>query len=119
MFGFDLQNDKLNTRKLPPGWYETIPAILKAMALTSHEGKINFKFILHTKRVKIKTTDGDKVILEKGKDGDVINVLYDRPHYVPIIRQSFQSNKIEIRVNSGDLVPFEKKEKSLSFYLFE
>ncbi|GIY45145.1 uncharacterized protein F54H12.2 [Caerostris extrusa] len=155
MFGFDLGDGKLNTRKLSPGSYETIPDILKAMALTSHEGKINFKFNPHTKRVKIKTTDGAKVILEKGlcsmlgfqpqvienitessftadphtefpifyvysdivqpvvvghveapllrvvrisgKDGDVINVLYDRPHYVPVIRQSFQTIEIEIR----------------------
>ncbi|GIX80104.1 uncharacterized protein CEXT_104111 [Caerostris extrusa] len=143
MFGFDLGDGKLNTRKLSPGSYETIPDILKAMALTSHEGKINFKFNPHTKRVKIKTTDGAKVILEKdphtefpifyvysdivqpvvvghveapllrvvrisGKDGDVINVLYDRPHYVPVIRQSFQTIEIEIRLNSGNLVPFER-----------
>ncbi|GIX81302.1 uncharacterized transposon-derived protein F54H12.3 [Caerostris darwini] len=166
MFGFDLGDGKLNTRKLSPGSYETIPDILKAMALTSHEGKINFKFNPHTKRVKIKTTDGAKVILEKGlcsmlgfqpqvienikessftadphtefpifyvysdivqpvvvghveapllrvvrisgNDGDVINVLYDRPHYVPVIRQSFQTIEIEIRLNSGNLVPFER-----------
>ncbi|GIY69569.1 uncharacterized protein CDAR_82081 [Caerostris darwini] len=68
MFGFDLGDGKLNTRKLSPGSYETIPDILKAMALTSHEGKINFKFNPHTKRVKIKTTDGAKVILEKVKN---------------------------------------------------
>ncbi|GIX90849.1 uncharacterized protein F54H12.2 [Caerostris darwini] len=148
MFGFDQGDGKLNTRKLSPGSYETIPDILKAMTLTSYEGKINFKFNPQTKRVKIKTTDGAKVILEKGlfsilgfqpqvienitersftadpltefpifdvysdivqlvvvghveapllrvvrifgKDGDVINVLYDIPHYVPVIRQSFQ-----------------------------
>ncbi|GIY54860.1 uncharacterized protein CDAR_248761 [Caerostris darwini] len=103
MFGFDLGDSKLNTRKLSPGSYETIPDILKAMALTSHEGKINFKFNPHTKRVKIKTTESDivqhevvghveaplfRVVRISGKDGDVINVLYDRPHYVPVIRQS-------------------------------
>ncbi|GIY75317.1 uncharacterized protein CDAR_375381 [Caerostris darwini] len=148
MFGFDQGDGKLNTRKLSPGSYETIPDILKPMTLTSYEGKINFKFNPQTKRVKIKTTDVAKVILEKGlfsilgfqpqvienitersftadpltefpifdvysdivqlvvvghveapllrvvrifgKDGDVINVLYDIPHYVPVIRQSFQ-----------------------------
>ncbi|GIX90613.1 uncharacterized protein CDAR_400811 [Caerostris darwini] len=166
MFGFDLGDGKLNTRKLSPGSYETIPDILKAMALTSHEGKIKFKFNPHTKRVKIKSTDGAKVILEKGlcsmlgfqpqvienikdssftanphtefpifyvysdivqpvvvghveapllrvvrisgNDGDVINVLYDRPHYVPVIRQSFQTIEIEIHLNSENLVPFER-----------
>ncbi|GIY10787.1 uncharacterized protein F54H12.2 [Caerostris darwini] len=39
MFGFDLENGKLNTRKLSPGSYETIPDILKAIASTSHEVK--------------------------------------------------------------------------------
>ncbi|GIZ02671.1 uncharacterized protein CEXT_488741 [Caerostris extrusa] len=59
-----------------------------------------------------------RVVRISGKDGDVINALYDRPHYVPVIRQSFQTIEIEIRLNSGSLVPFEG-EKSLSFYLFQ
>ncbi|GIY33195.1 hypothetical protein CDAR_213841, partial [Caerostris darwini] len=49
-----------------------------------------------------------RVVRISGKDGDVINVLYDRPHYVPVIRQSFQTIEIEIRLNSGNLVPFER-----------
>ncbi|GIY56170.1 uncharacterized protein CDAR_283341 [Caerostris darwini] len=138
MFGFDMGDGKLNTRKLSPGSYETIPDILKVIALTSHEGKINFKFNHHTKRVKIETTDGDiglcsmlgfqpqvienikgssfmadhhtefpifyvysdiiqpvtvghveapllRVVRISGKDGDVFNVLFHRPHYVPVI----------------------------------
>ncbi|GIY85194.1 uncharacterized protein CEXT_30221 [Caerostris extrusa] len=66
MFGIDLGDGKLSTRKLSPGSYETIPDILKTMALTSREEvEFIFKFNRHTKHVKIKTIDGAKVILEK------------------------------------------------------
>ncbi|GFU58559.1 uncharacterized protein F54H12.2 [Trichonephila clavipes] len=34
---------------------------------------------------------------------------YDRPHYVPVIRQSFHTIEIEIRLNSGDLLPLKEK----------
>ncbi|GBN23197.1 hypothetical protein AVEN_40562-1 [Araneus ventricosus] len=165
-FGFDLGDGKLITKKIPPGSYETVPDILKAMMLPSHEGKISFKFNANNKRVKIKTEKKSKVVLIEGlcdllgfhphvvegveessfvadpqaafpvfyvysdivqpvvvghveapllrvvrisgKDGDVVNAHYDRPHYVPVIRQSFQTIEIELRLNSGALVPFER-----------
>ncbi|GBN66757.1 hypothetical protein AVEN_169116-1 [Araneus ventricosus] len=167
IFGFDLGDGKLITRKIPPGSYETVPEILKAMLLPSHEGKISFKFNASNKRVKIKTEKKSKVVLEEGlcdllgfhshvvegveessfvadpqaafpvfyvysdivqpvvvghveapllrvvrisgKDGDVVSAHYDRPHYVPVIRQSFQTIEIELRLNSGALVPFERE----------
>ncbi|GBL63121.1 hypothetical protein AVEN_107144-1 [Araneus ventricosus] len=46
--------------------------------------------------------------LLRGKDGDVVSAHYDRPHYVPVTRQSFQTTEIELRLNSGALVPFER-----------
>ncbi|GIX83750.1 uncharacterized protein CDAR_71501 [Caerostris darwini] len=99
MFGTYLGDSKLNTRKLSLGSYETISDVLKAMALTSHEVISCSPYWLgmlrhveaHLLRVRI-----------SGKNGDVISVLYDRPHYVPVIRQSFQTIKIEIRRNSGN-----------------
>ncbi|GIY60272.1 uncharacterized protein CDAR_28381 [Caerostris darwini] len=132
MFGFDLGDGKLNTRKLSPGSYETIPDILKAMALTSHEGfqpqvienikESSFTADPHTEfpifyvysdivqPVVVGHVEAPllRVVRISGNDGDVINVLYDRPHYVPVIRQSFQTIEIEIRLNSGNLVPFER-----------
>ncbi|GIX99589.1 hypothetical protein CDAR_26381 [Caerostris darwini] len=54
------------------------------MALTSHEGKINFKFNPYTKRVKIKTTDGAKVILEKG----LCSMLGFQPQVIENIKES-------------------------------
>ncbi|GBL98581.1 hypothetical protein AVEN_19652-1 [Araneus ventricosus] len=30
-----------------------------------------------------------RVVRISGKGGDVVNAYYDRPHYVPVIRQSF------------------------------
>ncbi|GIY45649.1 uncharacterized protein CDAR_576471 [Caerostris darwini] len=84
MFGFDLGDGKLNTRKLSPGSYETIPDILKAMALTSHEVKVNFKFNPHTKCVKIQTKDGVKVILEK----DLCSLLAFQPQVIENIKES-------------------------------
>ncbi|GBN72874.1 hypothetical protein AVEN_272301-1 [Araneus ventricosus] len=163
IFGFDLGDGKLITRKIPPGSYETVPDILKAMVLPSHEGKITFKFNANTKRVnEIKTEKNTEVVLQgglcdllgfhphvvegveessfvadpqsafpvfyvysdivqpvvvghveapllrvvriSGKDGDVVSTHYDRPHYVRVIRQSFQTIEIELRFNSGCLV---------------
>ncbi|GFX24769.1 uncharacterized transposon-derived protein F54H12.3 [Trichonephila clavipes] len=40
--------------------------------------------------------------------GDVVSAQCDRPHYVPVIRQNFHTIEIEIRLNSGDLLPFER-----------
>ncbi|GIY23777.1 uncharacterized transposon-derived protein F54H12.3 [Caerostris darwini] len=134
MFGFDLGDGKLNTRKLSPGSYETIPDILKAMSLTSHEvilekglcsmlgfqpqvieniTESSFTADPHTEfpifyvysdivqPVVVGHVEAPllRVVRISGKDGDVINVLYDRPHYVNVIRQSFQTTEIEIRLN--------------------
>ncbi|GFV96287.1 putative uncharacterized transposon-derived protein F54H12.3 [Trichonephila clavipes] len=49
-----------------------------------------------------------RVVRISGDDGDAVSAQYDRPHYVPVIRQSFYTIEIEIRLNSGDLLPFER-----------
>ncbi|GFU46956.1 uncharacterized transposon-derived protein F54H12.3 [Trichonephila clavipes] len=49
-----------------------------------------------------------RVVRISGDDGDAVSAQYDRPHYVPVIRQSFHTIEIEIRLNSGDLLPFER-----------
>lgn len=48
-----------------------------------------------------------KIVKVEGKDGDVVNAHFVRPHYVPINRQHFQTIHVETRLNSGELVPFE------------
>lgn len=49
-----------------------------------------------------------KIVKVEGKDGEIVNVSYTRPHYLPVIRQHFQSIQIDIRLHSGDFVPFER-----------
>ncbi|GBM40976.1 hypothetical protein AVEN_250302-1 [Araneus ventricosus] len=49
-----------------------------------------------------------RILTVGGNDGEIINVHYDRPHYVPVIRNSFQTIEIGVRLNSGELVPFER-----------
>ncbi|GBM08446.1 hypothetical protein AVEN_263318-1 [Araneus ventricosus] len=84
IFGFDLGDGKLITRKIPPGSYETVPDILKAMLLPSHEGKISFKFNANSKRVKIKTEKKSKVVLEEG----LSDLLGFHPHVVEGVAES-------------------------------
>ncbi|GFY41537.1 uncharacterized protein TNIN_265001 [Trichonephila inaurata madagascariensis] len=57
---------KLITRKLLPGYYDSIPGILRSMTLSSHEGKISFKVNANNRRVKIKTLNDARVVLEEG-----------------------------------------------------
>jgi hypothetical protein len=49
-----------------------------------------------------------RIVRVKGQDGEVISQYYDRPQYLPVVRQSFQTINIELRLNSGDFVPFER-----------
>ncbi|GFS50054.1 uncharacterized protein TNCV_881061 [Trichonephila clavipes] len=132
IFGFDVGNGELLVRRVPPGCYETVPDILKGMHLELHQNKIEFIYHSVTKKVKIKLGDQARVVLYKGlaellgfesdrrshssstpenyksrrKDGEVVNAHYTRPHYVPVIRQQFQTIEMILRLHSGDLVPF-------------
>lgn len=167
LFGFDLGDGQLSSRRIPPGYYETIPDILKAVTLAPFRDKIQFQYNASTKRVKIQTDNGAKIIFDKqgigsllgfepqivegkqtspfiadpnavfpllyiysdivspqivgdvqapllrivrvnGKDGETVSVHYDRPHYLPVSRQCFQSIEVETRLNSGEYVPFER-----------
>lgn len=49
-----------------------------------------------------------KIVKVEGKDGEMINAHYPRPYYLPVMRQHFQSIEIDIRLHSGDFVPFER-----------
>lgn len=66
LIGFDLNDGKKIGRRIPPGFYSSIPEILKAVAIKDHENKIGFEFHPITKRVHIKVKNGAKVILENG-----------------------------------------------------
>ncbi|GFW01825.1 uncharacterized transposon-derived protein F54H12.3 [Trichonephila clavipes] len=104
-------NGELLVRRVPPGCYETVPDILKGMHLELHQNKIEFIYHSVTKKVKIKLASFPimyaycdlvepqivghtqapllKIIKVEGKDGEVVNAHYTRPHYVPVIRQQF------------------------------
>ncbi|GFU22451.1 uncharacterized protein F54H12.2 [Trichonephila clavipes] len=52
-----------------------------------------------------------RIVRTKGKDGETISQYYDRPQYLPLVRHSFQTIQSELRLNSGDFVPFERAQK--------
>lgn len=66
LIGFDLGDGKVIGRRLPPGFYKTVPDILNAIALEEFHDKITFKFNDSTKRVKIKVKGNARVILHDG-----------------------------------------------------
>ncbi|GFU93840.1 uncharacterized protein TNCV_1660641 [Trichonephila clavipes] len=49
-----------------------------------------------------------RIVRTKGQDGETISQYYDRPQYLPLVRHSFQTIQSELRINSGDFVPFER-----------
>ena len=49
-----------------------------------------------------------KIVSVEGSDGEIVNAHYSRPFYLPVIRQHFQTIQIDLRLHSGDLVPFER-----------
>jgi len=64
-FGFDLGDGKELGRMIPPGFYETVPDILKAMYVKDMQDKIFFTFNQVTKRVRIRVKNNARVILHK------------------------------------------------------
>lgn len=65
LFGYELDAKLRVGRRLPPGCYETVPDILKAMYVKEHEDRIFTSYNAVTKRVQIKVTNA-KVILKDG-----------------------------------------------------
>ncbi|GFX34741.1 uncharacterized protein F54H12.2 [Trichonephila clavipes] len=49
-----------------------------------------------------------RIVRTKGQDEETISQYYDRPQYLPLVRHSFQTIQSELRLNSGDFVPFER-----------
>ncbi|GFW05188.1 uncharacterized protein F54H12.2 [Trichonephila clavipes] len=49
-----------------------------------------------------------RIVRTKGQDGETISQYHDRPQYLPLVRHSFQTIQSELRLNSGDFVPFER-----------
>ncbi|GBN55936.1 hypothetical protein AVEN_144764-1 [Araneus ventricosus] len=82
LFGFDLGNGKFTSRRIPPGCYETVPDILRAM--NSFRNKIQFMFNSSTKKVKVKTENTAKVVFEKG----LCNLLGFEPQVIEGIVES-------------------------------
>ncbi|GFX85994.1 uncharacterized transposon-derived protein F54H12.3 [Trichonephila clavipes] len=54
---------------------------------------------------RLKDLQGEEI---KGQDGETISQYYDGPLYLPLVRHSFQTIQSELRLNSGDFVPFER-----------
>ncbi|GFX07309.1 uncharacterized protein F54H12.2 [Trichonephila clavipes] len=92
------------------------------LALPKHPNRFTINYNKATKRVKINAVQGSSLHLENlgellgfkrnaiiiGKDGETISQYYDRPQYLPLVRHSFQTIQSELRLNSGDFVPFER-----------
>ncbi|GFU57789.1 uncharacterized protein F54H12.2 [Trichonephila clavipes] len=74
----------------------------------------NFSVFLRLLRSNFTPNCGDtqapllRIVRTKGKDGETISQYYDRPQYLPLVRHSFQTIQSELRLNSGDFVPFER-----------
>ncbi|GFT08828.1 uncharacterized protein TNCV_663661 [Trichonephila clavipes] len=66
VFGFDLGDGQILARKIPPGFYESMPDILKSMTIKAHQNKIYFNYNPVTKRVRVTVKNKAKVILEDG-----------------------------------------------------
>ncbi|GFY61345.1 uncharacterized protein TNIN_238541, partial [Trichonephila inaurata madagascariensis] len=49
-----------------------------------------------------------RIVRTEDQDGETISQYYDRPQYLPLVRHSFQTIQSELRLNSGDCVPFER-----------
>ncbi|GFV41636.1 uncharacterized protein TNCV_3627871 [Trichonephila clavipes] len=111
-------------RTIDVGCYETMLDIISAVQLALPKNPNRFTIIYNkaTKRVKINAVQGSSLHLENlgellefkrnaiiiGKDGETISQYYDRPQYLPLVRHSFQTIQSELRLNSGDFVPFER-----------
>ncbi|GFY29337.1 uncharacterized protein TNCV_4724651 [Trichonephila clavipes] len=121
-------------RTIDVGCYETMLDIISAVQLALPKNPNRFTIIYNkaTKRVKINAVQGSSLHLENlgellgfkrnaiiiGKDGETISQYYDRPQYLPLVRHSFQTIQSELRLNSGDFVPFERGQigSSLTHY---
>lgn len=57
-----------------------------------------------------------KIVTVEGNDGEIVNAHYTRPFYLPVIRQHFQTIHIDIRLHSGNLVPFERGKVFLTLH---
>ncbi|GFT42962.1 uncharacterized protein TNCV_1615291 [Trichonephila clavipes] len=111
-------------RTIDVGCYETMLDIISAVQLALPKNPNRFTIIYNkaTKRVKINAVQGSSLHLENlgellgfkrnaiiiGKDGETISQYYDRLQYLPLVRHSFQTIQSELRLNSGDFVPFER-----------
>lgn len=60
LIGFDFNDGKIVGRRIPPGFYETVPDILKAIMIKDLEKKISFTYNAITKRVSVNVRDKAK-----------------------------------------------------------
>ncbi|GFT87162.1 uncharacterized transposon-derived protein F54H12.3 [Trichonephila clavipes] len=80
----------------------------------THSGYYPIEKILKTREKNEPQIVGDvqapllQFLKVEGKDGEVVNAHYTRPHYVPVIRRHFQTVEMVLRLHSGELVPFER-----------
>ncbi|GFX13900.1 uncharacterized protein F54H12.2 [Trichonephila clavipes] len=111
-------------RTIDVGCYETMLGIISAvqLAIPKNPNRFTINYNKATKRVKINAVQGSSLHLENlgellgfksnaiiiGQDGETISQYYDRPQYLPLVRRSFQTIQSELRLNSGDFVPFER-----------
>ena len=57
-----------------------------------------------------------RTVTVKGQPGDYISKNFERPHYVPLSKTSFDTIDINIRDEAGDLVAFEHGKVSITLH---
>ena len=56
-------NAKKIAKRIPPGFYESVPNILKAITIKNHKNKIDFSYNIVRKRVRIKVKNRAQLVL--------------------------------------------------------
>ncbi|KMQ81411.1 lrr and pyd domains-containing protein 3-like protein, partial [Lasius niger] len=49
-----------------------------------------------------------RIVSVSGQDGELVSAQYERPHYLPVSRKTIDTIEMNIRLHTGELVPFER-----------
>ncbi|GBO28746.1 hypothetical protein AVEN_31755-1 [Araneus ventricosus] len=105
LIGFDLGDNKVFGRRVPPGFYETVPDILKGIALEEFREKITFKFNESTKRVQIKVKGKARVILHDGLSQmlgfDPTKIVSNHPNVETVVESPLTGNGLDFYLGAA------------------
>ncbi|GFS64914.1 uncharacterized protein TNIN_320461 [Trichonephila inaurata madagascariensis] len=123
LFGFDLGDGMSIARRIPQGCFSKLlgfePGEIKDKVKGPYFADPNASFPLiyvYCDLVEPQIV-GDvqapllKIVKVEGKDGEVVNAHYTRPHYVPVIRQHFQTVEMVLRLHLREFANYSKEEE--------